>query len=253
LAVLAGARVLARAEVAMRGRDEERLMPAVADALSRAELKLAALDAIVCGGGPGSFTSLRIAGSLAKGLATASGRPLVAVPSLALVAARAPVPEAPRPERRILATMDAMRGDRYAALVTLRDAASPSAFPAAGEAASTRGTIVVGYAYLGVVPADEVGALAERHEATACDAATHAPDASGVGAFGLALGGATRGAAGALVVAPVALGAWEPDYGRKAEAQVVWEGRHGRALPADPGVLEATVGSAGTTRGEAEA
>jgi tRNA threonylcarbamoyladenosine biosynthesis protein TsaB len=31
---------------------------------------------------------------------------------------------------------------------------------------------------------------------------------------------------------PVPLAAWEPDYGRLAEAQVKWEAAHGRALPA---------------------
>jgi hypothetical protein len=29
---------------------------------------------------------------------------------------------------------------------------------------------------------------------------------------------------------PVALDAWEPDYGRLAEAQVRWEAQHGRPL-----------------------
>ena len=36
-------------------------------------------DRIVCGAGPGSFTSLRIAGAIAKGLAFACDRPLFAV------------------------------------------------------------------------------------------------------------------------------------------------------------------------------
>jgi tRNA threonylcarbamoyladenosine biosynthesis protein TsaB len=30
---------------------------------------------------------------------------------------------------------------------------------------------------------------------------------------------------------PVNLAAWEPIYGRMAEAQVKWEAAHGRALP----------------------
>jgi tRNA threonylcarbamoyladenosine biosynthesis protein TsaB len=30
---------------------------------------------------------------------------------------------------------------------------------------------------------------------------------------------------------PVALTSWEPEYGRLAEAQVVWERTHGQALP----------------------
>ena len=60
-------------------------MPAVADVLRRAKLDLGAIDRVVCGAGPGSFTSLRIAGAIAKGIASGLGRPLFAVPSLALV------------------------------------------------------------------------------------------------------------------------------------------------------------------------
>ena len=35
------------------------------------------------------------------------------------------------------------------------------------------------------------------------------------------------------LVKPVELTTWEPDYGRKAEAQVKWEAAHGRELGAD--------------------
>jgi tRNA threonylcarbamoyladenosine biosynthesis protein TsaB len=35
-----------------------------------------------------------------------------------------------------------------------------------------------------------------------------------------------------LLAAPVSLAAWEPEYGRLAEAQVKWESAHGRALGA---------------------
>ena len=36
------------------------------------------------------------------------------------------------------------------------------------------------------------------------------------------------------VVADVA--GWQPEYGRPAEAQVLWERAHGRELPATPGI-----------------
>ncbi|MDF1506325.1 hypothetical protein, partial [Roseisolibacter sp. H3M3-2] len=59
-------------------------------------------------------------------------------------------------------------------------------------------------------------------------------------AFALALEGGRAGPADALALAPVDLALWEPDYGRKAEAQVRWEAEHGRALPADaPGTVVA--------------
>src|SRR4051812_50046839 len=70
----------------MRGRESEALMPAVADCLSRAAVKASELSRVVCGSGPGSFTSLRIAASIAKGVAAGACCPLFAVSSLALLA-----------------------------------------------------------------------------------------------------------------------------------------------------------------------
>src|SRR5437764_559984 len=57
----------------------ERLMPAIADCLREAGVAGADLGRIVCGSGPGSFTSLRVAGSVAKGLAAGYGGDLYAV------------------------------------------------------------------------------------------------------------------------------------------------------------------------------
>ena len=82
VAVLRGARVVAERTVAMRGEHEERLMPAVVAALGEAGAVPRAVARVVCGAGPGSFTSLRIAASIAKGVAEGSGATLLAVPSL---------------------------------------------------------------------------------------------------------------------------------------------------------------------------
>jgi tRNA threonylcarbamoyladenosine biosynthesis protein TsaB len=60
----------------------ERLMTAVDTILKLSELKLDDIDAVAVSIGPGSFTGLRIGLSTAKGLTFASGRPLVAVPTL---------------------------------------------------------------------------------------------------------------------------------------------------------------------------
>ena len=202
VAVFRGEALAAHGEAAMRGRDEERLMPAVAATLREARLDVDALDRVVCGAGPGSFTSLRIAASIAKGICAARGLPLVAVPSLALLVAGA----GPRPAGRYLATMDAMRGERYASLVTL----------------DADGTVL------------EVGAV-ELHPAAAI-----AARAAALGAAVVASDERARpDARGALQVlrargvdaAPVPLDAWEPAYGRVAEAQARWEAAHGQPLP----------------------
>ena len=229
-AVLCGGRVLAAESVAMRDPESERLMPAVAAVLAAAGATPRAIDRIVCGGGPGSFTGLRIAAAIAKGLATATGAPLVAVPSLALAAAR---PGSGRQTGGWLVVLDAMRGERYVAVVDL----APDA-RVAGLAAGAR---VVGYAYLGVTPAEAIPALVEAHGAVGVvDANAEPPLAAAAASF--ALGSDTHSRAGslvgegdALVPAAVDLALWEPDYGRKAEAQVKWEALHGRHLSAGAG------------------
>ena len=59
VAVLRGRAVLAECTVAMRGEREERLMPAVAEALAEVGASPRDVAEVVCGGGPGSFTNLR--------------------------------------------------------------------------------------------------------------------------------------------------------------------------------------------------
>src|SRR5436190_2165791 len=85
---------------------------ACASSLREAGLVIVRLQRIVCGGGPGSFAGLRIAVSIAKGLAVGRGIPLFAVASLALIVA-GNVSDGPRGVRRYLAPLDAMRGESY--------------------------------------------------------------------------------------------------------------------------------------------
>ena len=61
-------------------------MPAVAAVLDEAGIACRGLARVVCGAGPGSFTSLRIAAAIAEGTRVGGGRrprPLACVPSLA--------------------------------------------------------------------------------------------------------------------------------------------------------------------------
>lgn len=202
VAVLRGGDIIAEGAVAMRGEHEERLMPAVDRALAAAGVTAGDVARVVCGAGPGSFTSLRIAGAIAKGFAYARGVPLHAVSSLALVVAGSP----DLPPGRYLVAVDAMRGERYvAACVRSTDGTVVQDGPAARVPASA----VAGEA--GRLGAAVVGPL---------EAPARGPHARGVAAM----------LAAVLASGPVDLDAWEPAYGRLAEAQVKWEQAHGRSL-----------------------
>ncbi len=59
------------------------LLPRLLDLLSATGVSLNDATALAVGSGPGSFTGLRVGMSVAKGLALALERPIVAIPSLA--------------------------------------------------------------------------------------------------------------------------------------------------------------------------
>lgn len=63
------------------------LLPMIQSVLRESGVALSELDAIVLGNGPGSFIGMRIAASVSQGLAHGTGLKIVAVSSLAAVAA----------------------------------------------------------------------------------------------------------------------------------------------------------------------
>ncbi len=92
------------------------LLPRIHALLADERIELAALDAIAFGCGPGAFTGLRTACSVAQGLAFGGGKPVLAIDSLMLVAeaARA-APGGGAPHDDIGVAMDARMGELYAA------------------------------------------------------------------------------------------------------------------------------------------
>jgi tRNA threonylcarbamoyladenosine biosynthesis protein TsaB len=175
-----------------RGRDprEERLLPLILSVCAQAGVALGDVGTIAVGAGPGSFTGLRVAAATAKGIAAATGALLVPVSSLVLIVAG--LPEMP-PCGRYLATLDALRGERYVALVSV-DAAGIG-LASAGEASRR-------------IPESVLAQVAEEMDAeiigpgTAWDAWPHA-----------------QGIARAALPAPADLASWEPDYGRASAAE----------------------------------
>ena len=92
------------------------LIPAILGLLQQAGLSLQALDAICFGSGPGSFTGLRTACSVAQGLAFGAGVPVVAVDSLLAVAEEARhTALAAQPAGVVTALLDARMEEMYCA------------------------------------------------------------------------------------------------------------------------------------------
>jgi tRNA threonylcarbamoyladenosine biosynthesis protein TsaB len=105
-------------------RHGELVLPMLGRLLERAQLAPRQLEAVVFGAGPGSFTGLRIACSVAQGLAFARGLPVLGVSTLEAIAEESGAP-------RVLACLDArMREVYYAALERDRGGAWREAVPA---------------------------------------------------------------------------------------------------------------------------
>ncbi len=90
-----------------------KILPSAIDRLLvSAGLRVADLDAIVFGQGPGSFTGLRVACSIAKGLAFAHDIPLMPVSTLAAIAFQARE-QSNQPRKSVLAVIDARMDELY--------------------------------------------------------------------------------------------------------------------------------------------
>lgn len=183
---------------------EELFLPMVAGCMSDAGVGPRDFDRVVCGGGPGSFTSLRVAASIAKGIAVGAGVPLFAVSSLLLLVAAAPTGPG-----IWLATLPAMRGELFVAPLEV----------------AADGTISV-FGETSIIAAES---LAE--EELKAGGAAVGPSIKKLSFLPHARGVA-RVLPAIIAAGKCDLDTWEPTYGRLAEAQVRWEAVHGRPLSA---------------------
>jgi tRNA threonylcarbamoyladenosine biosynthesis protein TsaB len=88
------------------------LIPAIVALLAQAGVRLSELDAIAFGRGPGAFTGLRTACSVAQGLALGAGKPVLPVDTLLTVAQDA---SGDAPPQSTWVAMDARMNEIYAA------------------------------------------------------------------------------------------------------------------------------------------
>ena len=127
-------RTLERSEIAPR-RHAELVLPMADALLAEAGISRRMLDGVAVGRGPGAFTGVRLAVSLAQGMALGLDLPVVPVSSLAALAWDAPDNGAP-----VLAVIDARMGEVYAGAYR-RDAAHGGLVPLTPESVGAAGAI----------------------------------------------------------------------------------------------------------------
>lgn len=111
VAVAGEDKLLAELTTQTRLTHSETLLPHIAEVLKLAGVAKDQLDAVAVSIGPGSFTGLRIGLATAKAMCYALNIPLLAVPTLEVLAARFPVSET-----KICALLDAQKGNAYRAV-----------------------------------------------------------------------------------------------------------------------------------------
>lgn len=114
-AVVEDGLVRSEEQVNAKNAHAENIMRLVDTSLRQSHVSPERLDAIAVSIGPGSFTGLRIGLSVAKGLACALGKPIVAVPTLRALAQRA-LASGTVSTPFILSALDARRDEVYCQL-----------------------------------------------------------------------------------------------------------------------------------------
>jgi tRNA threonylcarbamoyl adenosine modification protein YeaZ len=184
--------------VAGSRRHAAELLAMIDRALAAQAIALRDLRGVIVADGPGSFTGLRVGAAVAKALARTLGLPVLVAPSLmarALAAGHS--------GDAMLVTADALRGEVYAAVYRF----GPAGVETLSAPAVTR--------------RDDLHSLRSG-------GAREVDEAPPSAAWLIALAAMPGGARPLTDVH-----AWEPEYGRPAEAQAQWERTHRRPLP-DP-------------------
>jgi tRNA threonylcarbamoyladenosine biosynthesis protein TsaB len=139
----------------------ERLLPMVAGVMGGTGLAFSQLDRIAVTLGPGGFTGVRVGIAAARGLALATGKPVVAATSLAVMAHRAEEMLAemgePPGARRLMVAVDARRGALFVqsfAVGALEASAAQLVTPVeAVRSLGAQGGVVVGSGAMAVAAA----------------------------------------------------------------------------------------------------
>jgi len=199
------------------------LLPLLDEVLAELGASVSEVSRVIVADGPGSFTGLRVAAAVAKALSRAGEVTLAVTPSLLGRAARV----APAGGGLVLSTSAALRGEVYAGWYRFGPGGSVERVRDAE--ASTWDQVCAGPKPDLVAGDGPDGFLESLGRLWGVPVVVREGAHADAGAL-LALDDQPGGTAN--VQSPAA---WEPTYGRPAEAQAKWEREHGRALPDSPG------------------
>ncbi len=155
----AGEVVAARFEPMARGQSE-RLVPMIEEVMAEAGLAYGALAGIAVTRGPGGFTGVRIGLATARGLALASGRPVIGLTSFEAVASA--VDPGARRGRPLAVLLDAKRREAY--LQVFDAALTPLAAPRAVDPADLPAALPAGPLLLAGDGLAALGRVSEEQE-----------------------------------------------------------------------------------------
>jgi tRNA threonylcarbamoyladenosine biosynthesis protein TsaB len=195
-------RLLAHRIRALARGHAELLMPMLRDAMAEADVDFAGLALIAVTTGPGSFTGIRVGLAAARGLALASGLPILGITAFEALAQA--VPPAERQGRTLLVAIDSRRGDLFIQGFAGDD--TPLCAPAAVTPEALAAKVPARLLLAGDGAARAGAALAAVGHAAMLASETGPPDAAAVASVALA-----RWRRGETPVPPVPLYLRAPD------------------------------------------